>query len=221
MENTCYNAVIFDLDGTLVDSLDDLADAMNSVLESLGFPTHPRAPYRRFVGDGVVMLVRRAVPADIEDEGVIAEYVGMMREEYARRWLNKTRPYPGVLELLSALRHHGLKTAVLSNKPDPATRTIVSKLFADHPFDHVQGALPDTPLKPDPSSALEIATTLKLAPQRIVYVGDTNIDMRTGRGAGMFTVGVTWGFRDEDELRDSGAQRIIYHPLELIEVLRE
>jgi phosphoglycolate phosphatase len=221
MENTCYNAVIFDLDGTLVDSLDDLADAMNSVLESLGFPTHPRSPYRRFVGDGVAMLVRRAVPADVEDEGLIAEYVGMMREEYARRWLNKTRPYPGVLELLSALRDHGLKTAVLSNKPDPATRTIVSKLFADHPFHHVQGALPDTPLKPDPTTALEVSTKLDVPAQRTIYVGDTNIDMRTGRRAGMFTVGVTWGFRDEAELRSSGAQRIVHHPLELLEVLRE
>jgi phosphoglycolate phosphatase len=216
-----YDAVIFDLDGTLVDSLEDLADAMNSVLESLGFPTHPREPYRRFVGDGVVMLVRRAVPPDVKDEGSIAEYVSMMREEYARRWLNKTRPYPGVVELLSALRDHGLRTAVLSNKPDQATRTIVSKLFADQPFDHVQGALPDTPLKPDPTSAVEIATTLKLDPERIVCVGDTNVDMRTGRRAGTFTVGVTWGFRDEDELRGSGAQHIIHHPSDLLELLKE
>ena len=216
-----YGAVIFDLDGTLIDSLDDLADAMNSVLESLGYPTHPRAPYRRFVGDGVVMLVRRALPPEIRDEEAISEYVGMMREEYARRWLNRTRPYPGVLELLRALRGHGLRTAVLSNKPDAATRTIVSELFADHAFDHVHGALPDRPLKPDPTTALEIAAKWSLPPKRIVYVGDTDIDMRTGQRAGMFAVGVTWGFRDEDELRNSGARRIVRHPVELLDIVLE
>jgi phosphoglycolate phosphatase len=215
-----YEAIIFDLDGTLIDSLDDMADAMNTVLESVGYPTHPRALYRRFVGDGVVMLVRRAVPPEVKDEQLIAEYVGMMRQEYGRRWLNKTRPYPGVVDLLSVLRDRGLRMAVLSNKPDPATRTIVSQLFADHPFDHVQGALPDRPLKPDPTTALEISTRLAVPPERVVYVGDTNIDMRTGRRAGMFTVGVPWGFRDEDELRNSGAQRIVHHPLELPELLR-
>jgi phosphoglycolate phosphatase len=133
--------------------------------------------------------------------------------------LNKTRPYPGVLGLLNALREHDLKTAVLSNKPDAATRTIVSGLFPDHAFNHVQGALPDKPLKPDPTTALEISTKLDVTPQRMVYVGDTDIDMRTGRGAGMYPVGVTWGFRDEEELRASGAQHIIHHPHELLELL--
>jgi phosphoglycolate phosphatase len=212
--------VIFDLDGTLVDSLDDLADSMNAVLDSLGLPIHPTEPYRRFVGDGLVKMVRRSLPPEYVEEDYVGECVELMRAEYARRQQDKTVLYPGISELLAALRDRDLKTAVLSNKPDSDTRSIVDGLLAPHSFDVVRGARPEVPLKPDPSAALDIAADLSVHPEDSVYIGDTDTDMRTGRRAGMLTVGVTWGFRDEEELRESGAQHIIHHPLELLDILK-
>jgi phosphoglycolate phosphatase len=208
--------VIFDLDGTLVDSLGDLADSMNVALESMGLPTHPTESYRHFVGDGAVMLARRAVPPEVVDEAAIDELVRRMRHEYARRWTDSTRPFPGVPELLAELRRRGRKTAVLSNKPDSATQEIVRLLFGGFPFQTVRGASPDHPLKPDPTVALAICSDLRVDTSRTFYVGDTDVDMETGRRAGMVTVGVTWGFRGVDELRNAGAARIIHHPLELL-----
>jgi len=216
-----HSLIIFDLDGTLVDSLEDLADSMNVVLESRGYPTHPPAPYRRYVGDGIVNLVRRALPPEASDEDLVAECAELMREEYTRRETNKTRPYPGVPELLEALRSRGMRTAVLSNKPDDATGSIVAAVLLDHTFERVLGARPGVPLKPDPSSALELAADLGAHPEETIYVGDTDTDMQTGRRAGLFTVGVTWGFRDAQELLDSGADHIIDEPLELLELLKE
>ena len=214
-----FDLAIFDLDGTLVDSLDDLADAMNTVLESFGFPTHPTSPYRRFVGDGIVTLVRRVVPPEVDDDDLLQRCVEHMRKEYSRRHLIKTRPYPGVPELLAAVHGRGLKTAVLSNKPDPATRSLVAALLAGHPFDVVRGARPDVPLKPDPSAALDIAEGLSAQPGHTVYVGDTNTDMQTGVAAGMFPVGVAWGFRPADELRRNGARVILEKPLDLLDLV--
>jgi phosphoglycolate phosphatase len=221
MERMRCTAVIFDLDGTLVDSLGDLAHSMNEVLESMGHPTHPTEPYRRFVGDGIVMLARRALPPNAADQASVEEAVRRMREVYGRRCLETTAPYPGIPELLKALRALELKTAVLSNKPDGATRQIVFRLFQGHAFDQVRGARSGIPLKPDPTSALDLLSELGARPADVLYLGDTKTDMQTGRRAGVLTVGVTWGFRDEDELRGSGSQHIIHHPLELLELLRE
>lgn len=216
-----FSLVIFDLDGTLVDSLEDLADSMNAVLAARGFPIHPVAPYRRFVGDGIATLVRRALPGADPGDDFVASCVREMRREYARRQIAKTRPYPGVPELLRSLGEHGLKTAVFSNKPDRPTREVVAALLAPHSFAAVRGARPDAPLKPDPTAALELAREIGAAPRETVYVGDTDTDMHTGQRAGMFTVGVTWGFRDEDELRASGADSIIHDPAELLRVLTD
>jgi len=212
--------IIFDLDGTLIDSLGDLADSMNATLASMGFPTHPQEPYRRFVGDGMVTFARRALPADAVEEVTVDEAVRRMRQEYARRWTDTTRPYPGVSELLAGLEKRGLKTVVLSNKPDSATRELVKALLGGHRFQRVLGARPEVPLKPDPTAALEICRALGVLPPMTLFLGDTDIDVETGRRAGMVTVGVTWGFRDADELRDAGAHHIIDHPLDLLELLR-
>lgn len=215
-----YAAVIFDLDGTLIDSLGDLADSMNDVLRSLGHPTHPRASYRRFVGDGMVNLVRRSLPPAAAGDFSVEEALRQMRDAYRRRWLDTTVPYNGIPELLSELRALELRTAVLSNKPEAAACELVHRLFPEHPFDRVRGASPDIPLKPDPTAAFMILSEIDVQPRDALYLGDTNTDMQTGRRAGMFTVGVTWGFRDEGELRSSGAQSIIHHPLELLHVVR-
>ena len=210
---------VFDLDGTLIDSIGDLADAMNAVLQKLGHPNHPRESYRYFVGDGIEMLVRRALPPESVDGTDIPEVVSAMRQEYSGRWLATTRPFPGIPELLAQLHPRGVRTAVLSNKPDFATKAIVHELFNEKAFDVIRGALDTVPLKPDPSAVLEIITQLGVGAERSVFVGDTPIDMKTGRNAGMRTVGVTWGFRSSDELREAGADHVIDAPLQLLEAL--
>lgn len=214
-----YRAAIFDLDGTLLDTLEDLADSMNAVLRVTGYPEHPVDAYRYFVGDGVEMLVRRALSPLDPDEELVRRCMDAMAEEYGRRWANKTRPYPGIPELLDALEARAFPKAVFSNKPDAFVRMTVDRLLAGWHFDPVRGARPGEPKKPDPAGALEIAAYLKIQPQECLYLGDTNTDMRTARRAGMYAVGVTWGFRSAAELVASGAQRLLEHPIELLELL--
>ncbi len=210
-------AVIFDLDGTLVDSLGDIASAMNEVLERHGFPTHPLAAYRRFVGDGMERLVRRALPP--VDEAVVERVLRDMRATYARHALRTTRPYPGVPELLDRLSAAGVGLAVLSNKPHEPAVAMVRALLPRWPFAAVQGAVPGRPRKPDPAGALDLVRRLGVAPEGCLLVGDTPTDMATARAAGMVPVGVLWGFRPESELRRAGARFLIRRPLELLGVL--
>ena len=209
--------VIFDLDGTLIDSLGDLADAMNAVLEEHGHPVHPLDAYRQFVGDGIEMLVRRALPPGVADESKVPRYVDLMRREYSRRWVATTRPFPGIPELLAALDSRGVYTTVLSNKNDSATRAVVDLLFTDHTFKDVRGERIGVPRKPDPTAALEMISALGKLPEQSIFVGDTAIDMATGKNAGIQTVGVTWGFRDVDELLSHGADHIVHRPIEILE----
>ena len=211
---------IFDLDGTLIDSMGDLADAMNAVLEDLGHPAHPRDSYRYMVGNGIVKLVQRALPPEVIETTDIPEIVQRMRAEYATRWTATTRPFPQIPPLLGELDKRGVRAAVLSNKPDGPTRTIVGELFPDDPFAIVRGALDGVPLKPDPTSALQLVSDLGIDAAQTVFVGDTSIDMETGRKAGMRTVGVTWGFRPASELAEAGAEHIIDAPLQLLELLK-
>jgi len=213
-------AVLFDLDGTLLDTLEDLADAVNAVLASLGLRTHPLDAYRYFVGDGVETLMRRALPADAAaDSELLARAVEMQRAEYRTRWHAKTRPYPGVLELLGELERRDVRMAVLSNKPDPAVAEVMRHFFAKARFEVARGARPGVPVKPDPGSALQVASEMRLRPQDFLYLGDTNTDMRTAIAAGMLPVGALWGFRTEQELRESGAARLIARPLDLLALL--
>lgn len=211
-----HEAVIFDLDGTLLNTLEDLADSMNAVLRRAGFPTHGVDAYRYFVGEGMPTLVRRAVPEERRDEETLAACLAGMREEYSRRCLAKTRPYPGVPELLDQLTRRRVRMAVLSNKPQDATVQMVALLLKAWRFEAVAGARPGGPMKPDPAGALEIAAELALEPIRFLYVGDTATDMRTAVAAGMRAVGVLWGFRTADELQAAGADVLIQEPLDLL-----
>ena len=213
------NLVMFDLDGTLIDSLGDLADATNVVLRSLGYPDHPRDSYRHFVGNGIDMLVRRALPPEVVGRTDIPRVVSTLREEYSTRWLRTTRPFPGILDLLRKLKARNISTAVLSNKPDQATREIVGELFAGHDFAVVRGAVEGIPLKPDPTAAEEILSTLGTSPHHAAFVGDTPVDMATGVNAGTLTVGVTWGFRDRPELVAAGGDHVIDEPHRLLDYL--
>jgi phosphoglycolate phosphatase len=210
-----FKAVIFDLDGTLLDTLGDLADAMNAVLADNRLPTHPADAYRHFVGDGIAQLVRRALPFEVADEADLNHFVGEMKREYRQRWTCQTRPYPGIPEMLGALCAAGLRLAVLSNKHDEATQHLVRALLPGVAFRRVVGANPSKPRKPDPAVALEIAAALNLDPAEFVFVGDSGVDMRTAVGAGMFPVGVLWGFRPQAELTSAGAKLLLEHPADL------
>jgi phosphoglycolate phosphatase len=216
-----FGAVIFDLDGTLLNTLEDLADSMNCVLERNRMPPHPPSAYRYFVGDGVEMLVRRALPFEVADADEFQRFVREMKTEYSLRWAEKTRPYKGVPEMLEAFSAAGLDMAVLSNKPNDAARQIVRQFLPEAPFRLVIGATPEKPKKPDPAVALEIAGRLRLPPERFIFVGDSSIDMRTAVAAGMFPAGVLWGFRTGEELIAAGAKMLFEQPADLLPGLRQ
>ena len=209
-------AVVFDLDGTLLDTLEDLADSMNAALSSLGLPPHRLADYRIFVGDGVEQLARRALPKDRSDEQGVRRVIAAMRQEYARRWDRKTRPYEGIPQLLEALSRRRIAMAVLSNKPEDFVQMLVSKFLPACAFAAVRGQRAGSSKKPDPAPALDIAQALGAAPAEFVYLGDTNTDMRTAVSAGMHPVGALWGFRSARELSESGAKDLISRPEELL-----
>jgi phosphoglycolate phosphatase len=215
-----FRATIFDLDGTLLDTLDDIANAANRVLAARGFPTHPNPNYRTFIGEGVVKLMLRALPETHQDEATIKACVGAYVQEYEQTWKVQTKPYAGVPEMLDALVVLGLKLAVLSNKPDRFTQRCVSELLAKWAFDVVLGASDKFPRKPNPASAIETARRLGVPPAECLYVGDSGTDMQTARAAGMCAVGALWGFRGQEELLKDGAQLLINKPSEVLDLLK-
>ena len=219
MTKTRFQAILFDLDGTLLDTLTDIANAANSALSRLGFPTHRRDAYRYFLGGGMDCLVRRAVPEDCNETETLNKCREAIIDEYRDRWAENTRPYPGIAELLTELDKRGIVKAVLSNKPDEFTRRTVEKLLGGFHFEIVRGARPEVPVKPDPTSAIQIAVELEIPPGRFIYLGDTDTDMQTARAAGMFAAGALWGFRTAEELSASGAQVLLKVPQEVLNLL--
>jgi phosphoglycolate phosphatase len=214
-----YKAVLFDLDGTLLDTLEDIARSMNAVLINARFPEHPVEAYRGFIGEGIANLVRHALPERGVDERTVQQHVSAMIEEYGRRWAEHTRPYPEIPELLHALTVRKFKMAVLSNKMDSFTRDMVKTLLADWQFEEVLGAQPSIPRKPDPAGALLISRQCGVRPEEFLYLGDSNTDMQTAVNAGMYPVGALWGFQSADQLLAAGAQKLIAKPLELLTLL--
>ncbi len=211
-----FQAVIFDLDGTLLDTLDDLADSANRVLARENLPVHPRQAYRFFVGDGLTTLISRILPEQHRTRESITRLSELFREDYSRNWRVKSRPYEGITAMLQELDRKKISLNVLSNKPHEFTRHCVDTFFANWKFDLVFGDRQGVPRKPDPAGALQIAEILDLAPAEILYLGDTATDMRCAVSAGMFPVGALWGFRTADELEDSGARLLAAHPREVI-----
>jgi len=212
-------AVLFDLDGTLADTIDDLAGAVNRSLARRGLPEHELELFKLMVGDGFRRLIARALPEDRRGE----DYIEAMRAEaaadYAGRCLERTRPYPGIRELLSALAERGIPFGVISNKPDELAKKVVSGLFPFAAFALVRGESPAFPRKPDPASALDACARLGVEPGQTLYLGDSGVDMRTAKAAGIFALGALWGFRSEAELRDAGADALLEAPLDLIQYL--
>jgi phosphoglycolate phosphatase len=212
-----FKASLFDLDGTLLNTLDDLADTANSALAQFGYPPHATEKYRYFVGDGMRTLIERIVPTKSSQDEIIA-CEEIFQKLYAQHWADKTCLYDGIEEMLAGLQNLGMKLAILSNKPDEFTRMCVQRYFPSVYFSCVQGQLDKIPKKPHPQGALMIARKLELAPGAILYVGDTATDMKTGKGAGMTTAGVLWGFRELGELIQNGADYIVGHPREIVEI---
>ena len=211
------SAVIFDLDGTLLNTLEDLADSMNAALTELGWPPHSIESYQYFVGRGLDNLVRQALPANEQQSSFSFKKLRIaMQKEYSIRWKNKSRPYEGVEVLLNELTNRHIPLAILSNKPDSFTQNCATQLLSHWKFTIVRGNRPKTPLKPDPTSALEIAQKMNLSSSTIFFVGDTDIDMKTAVNAGMIAVGATWGFRSAKELVESGAHHLIDKPADLL-----
>ncbi len=214
-----YKAVLFDLDGTLLDTLEDITSSVSRVLEQNGFPAHNMDTYRKFVGDGALKLVIRALPEDKRDDTIVRQCYDAFLEDYSRNWNVKTRPYDGIPELLDKLTTRGLKMAVLSNKPHNHTIKCMEGFLSDWNFDVVFGQRDNIPKKPDPAGALEIAEHLNISPSDFLYLGDTETDLKTSFAAGMFPVGVLWGFRTAEELQKNGAKVLIKRPLEVLELL--
>lgn len=208
---------MFDIDGTLLDTLTDIANATNAVLLAHRLPPHPVQDYREFVGDGVTMLLRRALPDQRRDEATLASCLRVMETEYLRHLNQTARPYPGIPELLASLRGRGLRLAVLSNKPDQFAARCVTEYFGKDMFDPILGLSSARPRKPDPAGAFEIAAAWEIPPSRILYVGDSGTDMETASKAGMMPIGVEWGYRSRVELLGAGARRLLSDPADLLD----
>lgn len=212
--------VIFDLDGTLTDTIASLKKSANLAIEKFGFGPYTEEDYKLFVGDGAKVLIERCLKAG-GDENL--EYFDRAYEEYKKVFetycMYQVKPYDGIVELLKSLKERGIKIAVLSNKPHPRTVEVIHTIFGEHYFDYIQGQCEQLERKPSPEGVFHILKQLNLTPEEILYLGDTGTDMQTGKAAGAFTVGALWGFRSEKELVQNNADAIIKNPLQLLDYL--
>ncbi|MDR2631916.1 MAG: HAD family hydrolase [Spirochaetaceae bacterium] len=214
-----FKCLIFDLDGTLVDTLQDIAEAMNRALVFRGYPPIHPENYVTLVGWGIKRLAFLALPATARNEKTVEALAADASRFYAERPLAYSRPYPGILAVVAELKRRRIKTAVLTNKPDPVTALVVNGLFPPGSFDFVQGEKAGVPRKPDPASTWEILMELDRTPRETIFMGDSEIDMATAHAADCHALGVSWGFRDRAVLEAAGADRIIDSPEELLPLM--
>lgn len=215
-----YLGVIFDLDGTLVDSLKDIALSMNRALRLRGFPELPPEAYLGKIGWGLHRLVYLSLPEDARKEETIVLLASDMAKFYAETPVTYSKPYSGILELVNTLKGKKVKTAVLTNKHDPVAQKVITALFPPGSFDYVQGEIRGKPRKPDPTCAWELLIGLDLMPSSTIFVGDSEVDMETAIAAGCFPLGVSWGYRSREIIKKAGARQIIDRPLDLLEFFR-
>lgn len=213
-----YKGAIFDLDGTLLNTIEDLTDTMNKVLEEFSFPTFTYAEYKLKVGGGIKNLVINSFPKNSNEE-TIEEGLKLFNLYYHKNYSNKTKPYNGIVEVLYELKDRGIKLGVNSNKRDDYTKLLVDKYFSDISFLKVYGERENVLRKPDPLAALEIARIMDLKAEEVLYIGDSEVDILTARNASMDSVGVLWGFRDREEFNKYGATFIVAEPKEILDII--
>lgn len=214
-----FKGIIFDLDGTLLNTIDDIADCCNSALIKNGFPPYSVEEYKHMVGNGVRKLIERAIPIEA-DAGTVDKVHYDFNELYKKNFLVKTAPYHGIDEMIRDLKDMGIKLGVLSNKPHMFTSEMVELMFPDRPFDVVSGQRDSIPPKPAPDGPLMELEVMGLTADESLYAGDSDVDIMTAKSSGMHSVGCTWGFRGERELRESGAEFIVNSPSEITEIVR-
>ena len=217
-----HKGVIFDLDGTLIDTLPDIAASMNKALEKNGFPVLETEAYREKVGWGIRALAGLCIPdADSLDNS--AEIINRVADDavefYSEAPLVYTKPYPGINELVSMLYSKRIKTAVLTNKPDSAARLIIQGLFPENYFGFIKGEIRGKPRKPDPACVWDLLVEMNLTPSEIIFAGDSEVDMETAVSSGCFPLGVSWGYRTREIILKAGARSIINRPDELLELI--
>lgn len=210
--------IIFDLDGTLLNTLDDLAGSANYTMEKMGYPTHPVDSYRYFVGNGVPKLLERCLPEDKRTEENILTARKIFSDYYNIHFADKTKPYDGIAELLKQLKESGVKMAVASNKSDEFTVSLVKRFFGNS-FNMVQGGKADVPKKPAPDIVYGIMDRLGAVPENTYFAGDSNVDMFTAKNAGITAIGCLWGFRTKEELLEGGADFLAESPVDIYKIL--
>lgn len=211
------HAVIFDLDGTLLNTLGDLRAATNHALEVRGLPPHSMEEIRQFIGNGIRLLICRAMPEGTPEAEIDAA-LDDFKAYYAAHIHDRTVPYDGIPQLLTALRKHGIKVAVLSNKIDSASQQLIEYFFPGK-TDVVFGEHVGVPRKPDPTSCRMVMQQLGVQPEQVLYVGDSGTDMQTAKNAGLYAVGVTWGFRSKEVLLENGADVLVHRPEQILQIL--
>ncbi|MBQ7609245.1 MAG: HAD family hydrolase [Desulfovibrionaceae bacterium] len=215
-------ALIFDLDGTILNTLDDIGNACNFALRHFGYPPHPLKAYEQMVGNGFIVLVMRALPQGLAESMPQEDFTNILnvaKNHYAEHMCERTEPYGDLPSVLKTLADASIRLCVLSNKPEPMTQALVAHYYPNVPFFRVLGGRPDFPLKPDPSRLLSLLDELGLSPADTLFVGDSNVDMQTAHAAGMEAIGVAWGFRGARELLNHGASKLIESPAELLTLL--
>ncbi len=215
-----YKAAIFDLDGTLINSLADLAESANDMLESFGFPRRSLEEYRYFLGNGPRKLMERCLPEEqAKDPLVVDKALERYNTYYGNHLFQQTAPYEGILPMLNILQGNHIKLGICTNKQQFASDALVEKLFPKGMFLMNLGDLEGTPRKPDPSKVLQIMKEFGVTPNETVYLGDSSTDMETAHNAKCLAIGVSWGFRPEQELIETGADKILRHPMELLPIM--
>ncbi len=214
-----YKGIIFDLDGTLLDTIEDIGDSMNQVLEELGRETYSYEDYKLKVGGGFRNLVKNCLE-DSEDSQEIDRVLELYKKAYTRNYMNKSRPYKGITELLEELARRQVPVGINTNKGQEYSLGLVEKLFPEINFVKIVGQTEEIPRKPDPKGAGLVLKAMGLEKEEVIYVGDSNVDMETGRNLGLKTVGVDWGFRGEEELRSYAADYIVYRPEEILKLIK-
>ena len=216
-----FSLAIFDLDGTLLDTVGDIGNAANRVLIEAGHSPHPLSAYRRFVGSGVAVLFERALPKESVTPNVIDHCISNFEREYEACWNRETVPYDGMGDLLDRFSSLGLRLSVLSNKPDSFAKKCVREYFSDYRFEPTLGQRPDVPRKPDPAAVREIMEYHQVVAEQVFFVGDSEIDIQTAQNAGVFSIGVSWGYRPASALVDQGVDLLAEEPGDLLSFVEE